>query len=295
MTHPTFVTLFAPLLLLLAGCGPKATTKKPTPEYGRGDIMDTSTWDYSGGELKTSTPTTPTQKLKDKFAIVIATFTGKQHEQLAGATLTQLARQYPSIGQKLNMQPRSRGTALTYGNYKGYDDPEAQKDIDMLHNVPDQDGRRLFPQIMLMKFKGTVLNQKLHPHDLWTVRREYPLVVPIYTLEIAVWGDFDSGHFPLAKRRDAAEKYAANLRTNGLEAFFFHNDDAGLSSVTVGLFGFNALDAETGFYSPEVESMMSRFPKRLVNGQEVLQYFNPSKPELGANVQRPVLAVVPVD
>ena len=65
--------------------------------------------------------------------------------------------------------------------------------------------------------------------------------------------------------------------------------------MTVGLFGFNALDAETGFYSPEVESMMSRFPKRLVNGQEVLQYFNPSKPELGANVQRPVLAEVPVD
>ena len=85
------------------------------------------------------------------------------------------------------------------------------------------------------------------------------------------------------------------MRKKGFEAFFYHNDDVGLSSVTVGLFGHNAVDAETGFYSPEVDAMISRFPVRLVNGQEVQEYFDPTNPSLGSNVQPPVLAEVPVD
>jgi hypothetical protein len=295
MTLKSVFCLVALLFTVFIGCGPKTTANKPQNHAVDGDIMDTSTWDFQDDMTFAPINTTRVSKTKDIFAIVIATFTGQQHAQLAATTLTQLASMYPWLGQNIRMQPRSRGTVLAYGDYKGYEDAEAQKDLAMLRGVMDQNGLQLFPQIMLVKFKGSTVQKNLHPHDLWTVRREYPTLVPIYTLEVAVWGDFESGQFPVAKRRAVAERYASELRGKGFEAFFYHNDDAALSSVTVGLFGFNALDAETGFYSPEVEAMMSKFPKRLVNGQEVLQYFNPAKPELGASPQRPILAEVPVD
>ena len=165
----------------------------------------------------------------------------------------------------------------------------------MLRGVVTPQRRPLFVQVLLMKFKPPRSIQNLHPYDLWTVRREFPTMVPIFTLEVGVWGDFDSGQFPKAKRRQAAEGYAAQLRQKGYEAFFYHNDDAGLSSVTVGLFGHKAVDGETGFYSPEVDAMISRFPARLINGQEVLEYFDPTNHSLGSSAQPPCLAEVPVD
>lgn len=260
--------------------------------------MDTSTWDF--GEVDVNSAQygmqyqQNQQQQEDQFAIVIATFAGDEHAQSAAATHAQLRGQYPMIGGNLTQRPRSRGTALTYGNYLGYDDPAAKKDMAMLRSVPTLHGTPMFQQVLLLRFKASRMLQNLHPHDLWTVRREFPKIVPIFTLEVAVWGDFDSGQFPTTKRRAAAEGYASELRAKGFEAFFYHNDDAELSSVTVGLFGHSAVDAETGFYSYEVEALLSRFPVRLVNGQEVQVYFDPGNPALGSTVQPPCLAEVPV-
>lgn len=257
--------------------------------------MDISTWDFGD---ETTTQVIPTQRStqnENQYAIVVATFTGDHHAESASATRLQLVSQYPSIGHNLVLRPRSRGSVLSYGNYRGYDDIKAKKDIEMLRSIPTTRGTPLFTQIMLMKFKASRSLDNLHPYDLWTVRREFPKMVPIYTLEVAVWGDFESGQFPQAKRRAVAEKYASELRGKGFKAYFHHNDDVELSSVTVGLFGHSAVDAETGFYSQEVEATMSRFPARLVNGQQVMEYFNPSKPEMGSNVQPPCLAEVPID
>jgi len=266
----------------------------------QGDMMDISTWDF--GEVQTAGQgyTSGAQQgaysqSRDQYAVVIATFTGDYHDQSAEATRNQLCTQFPSIGGKLKVRPRSRGSALTYGDYQGYDDPQAKNDIAMLRKIPSKQGTPMFAQVMLMKFKGSRLKRDLHPHDLWTVRREYPKIVPIFTLEVAVWGDFESGQYPKEKRRSAAQAYAEQLRRKGFDAYFYHNDDAELSSVTVGLFGQSAVDAETGFYSAEVEALLSRFPVRLVNGEEVRVYFNPSNPELGSNAQPPVLAEVPID
>jgi hypothetical protein len=295
MTHYFLFFRIILFISVFAGCSTETTTKPPSPNTSQGDIMDLSTWDFDD---ETSTQVIPTQRStqnKDQYAIVVATFTGDHHEESASATRLQLVSQYPSIGHNLVLRPRSRGSVLSYGNYRGYDDIKAKKDIEMLRNIPTARGTPLFTQIMLMKFKASRSLDNLHPYDLWTVRREFPKMVPIYTLEVAVWGDFESGQFPQEKRRAVAEKYASELRGKGFKAYFHHNDDVELSSVTVGLFGHSAVDAETGFYSHEVEAMMSRFPARLVNGQQVREYFNPSKPEMGSNVQPPCLAEVPID
>jgi hypothetical protein len=137
--------------------------------------------------------------------------------------------------------------------------------------------------------------KNLHPHDLWTVRRAYPNVVPIYSLDVAIWGDFDSGELPISTRRNLAEQYAATLRSRGFESFFYHDDEQNLSSVTVGLFGHNAVDAETGFYSWEVDSLLEQFPERLVNGEQFMEFRNPYDPALGMKPQQPRLVEVPID
>ncbi len=278
----------------LSGCGPASTVapSSSTMGSGSGDIMNVSTWDFGDKPVSNDTNTI---QAKDQFAIVVATFTGGGHQSAAKATLSSLGMKYPTLGPLLKVRERSRGSVITYGNYSGYNDSSAKRDIEMLKTVVSAQGTPAFGQVMLSKFKSSRARRQLHPHDLWTVRREYPTIVPIYTLEVAIWGDFESGQLPKEQRRAAAEQYAEELRNKGFEAYFYHNDDIDLSSVTVGLFSYQAIDPETGFYSLEVEAMMSRFPHRLTNGQPVLQYYNPKNPSQGSTEQKPCLAEVPID
>ena len=280
----------------MQSCSPASTNTERTHNTpANGNIMDTSTWDFGDAPIEDNHAILKTEQLKDQYAIVIGTFTGDASISAAENMRIQLVMQYPVLGGQVAVRPRSRGSVLTYGDYEGYNDSRAKTDITKLRSMRTQNGNTLFAQVLLMRFKSLKTRQQLHPYDLWTIRREFPTMVPIFTLEVAVWGDFDSGQFPEERRRMAAEAYATELRKKGFEAFFYHNDDAELSSVTVGLFGHTAVDAETGFYSAEVEAMLSRFQKRLVNGEEVRVYFNPMKPELGSNVQPPCLAEVPID
>lgn len=280
------------LTINLVGCGTETTS---AINQSNSEEIDVSSWDFGDFSDENNTPHDSAESDTEQYAIAVATFTGDDHENAAKAVLSELVLKYPSIGRQLTTRKRSRGTALTYGQYTGYNDPTAKAHIEMLRSATTPQGRALFGQLLLTKFRPLRTKRALHPHDLWTIRREYPTVVPIYTLEVAVWGDFDSGLLPNAKRQAAAEQYASELRAKGYEAFFYHNDDSELSSVTVGLFSYKAIDAETGFYSPEVESMLARFPQRLVNGQPVLEYHDPSNHAKGSTVQPPCLAEVPVD
>jgi hypothetical protein len=295
MIHITLLFQIILITTLFTGCSPEQITSQTTNNADHSDIMDISTWDFDDETTEQIIPATRPTKSEDQYSIVVSTFTGDHHAESASAARQQLVTQYPAIGRNLVLRPRSRGSVLSYGNYQGYDDIQAKKDIKMLRSIPSTRGTPLFTQIMLMRFKAPRNMDDLHPYDLWSVRREFPKLVPIYTLEVAVWGDFGGGQFPQAKRRAAAEKYASDLRGRGFKAYFHHNDDVELSSVTVGLFGNSAVDAETGFYSHEVDAIRSRFPARLVNGQQVMEYYNPLKPELGSSVQIPCLAEVPID
>ena len=44
-----------------------------------------------------------------------------------------------------------------------------------------------------------------------------------------------------------------------------------MSIVTIGIFGENAYNAKTTLYSDEVEAIKKRFPKLLVNGEDLLR------------------------
>ena len=262
------------------------------------DFLDLTEWKF-GEDLSDSVQTKTVGSSRSNeaaiYAIAVGTFSGPGHQQSALQSLEVITNQYPGVARRLTVRERSRGSVLAFGSYTGYDDSAAKKDIEILKRIVTPSGAPLFGQLLISKFR-TPLNQRtLHPNDLWSIRKEFPTVVPIYTLEIAIWGDFGSGEYPKLKRQLAAEKYAAQIRLQGHEAFFYHNDDRQISSVTVGLFDYSAVDASTGFYSADVEAMLAQFSRRLVNGEEVLEYLDPGNPAFGTRIQPPCLVEVPVD
>ncbi len=278
------------LLLAFSGCGPEpAPPKKPTVV----DQIDLSEWGYE--EETKPIKVVNTESGKTTYAITVATFTGPHHNEAAREAVSAFVLLRPDVGRMLVVRPRRRGSVLTFGSYSGYDDPVAKEDIKILRSLRLANGQPAFGQMILTRFRSPRSMQSLHPYDLWTVRRDYPTTVPIYTLDVAIWGDFDSGQLPKAQRRKLAETYAASLRNKGFESFFYHDDQKDLSSVTVGLFDYKAVDAETGFYSWEVESLIEQFPERLVNGEQFMEFRNVRDQSLGMKPQQPRLVEVPID
>lgn len=91
---------------------------------------------------------------------------------------------------------------------------------------------------------------------------------PLYTLDVAVWiADEQSSTRSYEACQRSAEQYAQQLRTQGFPAFFYHDPVRQLSNVTIGAYGSNAVDPQTGFYHDDIRALMRRFPQRLVNGE----------------------------
>ena len=166
----------------------------------------------------------------------------------------------------------SSGSMVIYGTYESAQDPLAQRDKDTIKNIKiGNPPRQAFPRAMLTRIRLQPIAGIRNPHDLMSLRQRHPNVDPLYTLQVAVWGDFDSGTLTLAQIHRKAEAYAAQLRAQGLEAYFHHDDDQQLSVVTIGAFDRRAIDPQTSFFSPEVEALIQRFPKHLVNGEPLME------------------------
>ncbi|MBC8523063.1 hypothetical protein H8D29_03965 [PVC group bacterium] len=287
LVHYLLTTL---ILTASFGCAPKEVSPKKHTSI---DEIDLSEWDdeESNKPVRVFNPNNGATI----YAITVATFTGPYHAESARGAASKFVLARPDIGRELVVRPRRRGSVLTFGSYTGYDDPKAKEDIKALRSIRLQDGRPAFGQMILTRFRSPRSIINLHPYDLWTVRRDYPSIVPIYTLDVAIWGDFESGQLPQKQRRSAAEGYAASLRSKGFESYFYHDDEQSLSSVTVGLFDYKAVDAETGFYNWEVDALIEQFPERLVNGEQFMEFRNPSNPSLGTRPQQPRLVEVPID
>ena len=86
--------------------------------------------------------------------------------------------------------------------------------------------------------------------------------------------------------RTAAERYCAELRSKGYEAWFYHDDDSETSIVTVGHFNRSAYDSRSTLMSPEVEDLMRQFPAHMTNGEPVLLPVDRTNPKGRMKAQR---------
>ena len=107
--------------------------------------------------------------------------------------------------------------------------------------------------------------------ELLSARRTYPNARVLYTVEVAVWGDFGGGLLADNERRRLAQEYAQSLRRAGHKAWFHHNERKKMSTVTVGIFDHSAIDSDSGIHSDAVERVMSQFSARLVNGELLME------------------------
>ena len=186
----------------------------------------------------------------------------------------------------------SNGAMVVFGRYEGPQTDQAQADLKMVKAITLKD-RQMFGRAMLTRIKVGSVSGTLHPLSLMSVRTRYPNIDPLYTIEVAVWSDFGTGKLTLKEIHEHAESYARELRTRGYEAYYFHDDDTRVSTVTVGLFNRSAIDHRSGLYSPEVDLIMRRFPAHLVNGEKLLEPIDGRNPSRGTRVQQPILVHVP--
>ena len=229
------------------------------------------------------------------WAVVLGTFAGENHSAQAQAALQQM-RQISSELSRARVESRERGSMVVYGRYDGPEDQRAQRDLARIREIT-WEGQPIFGRSFISRVRSeraTATSRGDNPHTLAAARRQYPNTNPLYSLQVAVWGDFDSGgRISLADIQRQSEAYARELRSQGYEAYFHHDPDKRLSIVTVGLFGRNAIDAETGLFSSDVEFIKRNFPAHLINGEEIQEPIDQRRPGRGTRTQKPFLVQVP--
>lgn len=225
------------------------------------------------------------------WTIILSTVAGESHRAQAQQRLAQLQQSLPALN-RAQLISTDRGTMITFGRYESPDDAQAQADLKMIKELT-LGPMKPFAMSMLNPMPDQTAGTTLSPLDLRSLRRQFPNTNPLYTLDVAVWIASPQDGFPWEEMKRRAEAYAAQLRQQGVEAYFYHNEGQRVSSVTVGKFDRRAIDQASGFYSVEVRSMLEKFPRRLTNGQEIMVKVNPADEKSGLKPQEPQLVEVP--
>lgn len=227
-----------------------------------------------------------------RYAICLATFTSGDHRLEGQQYLKRVSMLVPDMATDLSLHTDQAGSLVLYGEFDGWKDERVADVTKRIREVQIQ-GRPLFLNPILTEVLPRRDPATIGPNELLAVRLRHPEVRTIYTLEVAVWGDFESGKLTDARRRRLAEDYAGSLRDLGHQAWYHHDHVKKMSTVTVGVFDHRAIDAASGIRSPAVERVMGQFPARLVNGEVLNIPVSRNDPGAGTKPQKPFLVEVP--
>lgn len=242
---------------------------------------------------KTKPPADAAPVIEAEWAIILVTFASDDHAQQAAAAQQQIRQSIPELA-GCRVHTTAKGSMIVIGRYKGPTDPAAKADLERTKQI-EVNRAKAFPQAWLSRIDKRTAESAKDAVDLLSVRQLHPNVHPLYTLQIAVWSDFESGQLTTAQIRQKAEAYARELRTKGVEAYYWHGADGKISLVTVGLYDRTAIDTESGLRSPELEAMMKKFPNHLVNGETMQEPVPGGKKRktMETRLQKTRLVVVP--
>ena len=203
-----------------------------------------------------------------------------------------LAMLVPTLSSGLRVCTVAEGSLVVYGDYSGWRDAKAREDLKRLRDLTVNE-RQLFPTAMLTEIKPVRDPASIGEDELLWVRVQYPDVRVLYTLEVAIWSDFESGTLTADQRRREAVRHARMLRQQGFPAFHHHDEVRNMSMVTIGVFDHSAIDASSGLKSAKIERLMLDFPQRMVNGEPLMTLYDPQDPSKGGRAQPPRLVEVP--
>ncbi|MDZ4755397.1 MAG: hypothetical protein SGJ11_13000 [Phycisphaerae bacterium] len=205
------------------------------------------------------------------WSVLLMTFVGDNHAQSAIAARDQIAARVPQLREAF-VRRVPQGSVLLVGAFTGPTDAAAQAKLKEVKQII-VDGQRAFPSVMLTR--TTTDTRPPGPFDVRKLREHFPDVHPLYSLQVAAWSTFGEKTLSRTEIRASAERYCKELRAKGFEAWVHHDDNTGTSVVTVGHFDHTAYDSKSTLFAPEVEILMKKFPRNLVNGGEVLIPENP--------------------
>lgn len=272
------------------GCAsrrPAAPPPDPNPPPLTADPDDWGAdWDRVAHERARAATSAPSV-----WGIVLATFPADAHPDAAATLIGELDRIDPQLTDAWSHHT-GNGWLVVYGRYDSPEDEAAQAGLRWVKELKVND-RPAFPRAMLTRIKLATPGARFHPYDLMSARLRYPTVEPLYTLQIGVWGDFESGALTLDEIHQRCEDNVRRLRAQGYEAYYYHDDDQRISTVSIGLFDRTAIDPRTGMYSPAVAGLLRQFPAHLVNGETLLEPVDGRRPQRGTRIQKPQLVQVP--
>jgi hypothetical protein len=262
-------------------------------DRGQGELDLGEDWHADSGQpARAGADRVPPDEGRSSFwTVLLGTYTDEGHEAAAANMVRSCATIDARLG-AARVHTTGKGSMVIYGGWDDPQSPAAQAALAWIKGIELRE-RPVFPRAMLTRINLRHAQRQFKPAELMSVRLRYPRIDPLYTLQVAVWGDFGSGQLSLEEIRRRAEAYTRELRGRGFEAYFHHDDDQRLSMVTVGLFDHTAIDPESGLYSEEVERSLREFPEHLVNGEPLFEPTGSGRPDLGRRVQKPRLVLVP--
>ena len=226
------------------------------------------------------------------YGIVLGSFGSTDNSLEADQYRQRLSTLVPSLTAGLRTCSVAEGLLVVYGDYSGWRDPKARDDLKRLQDLTIN-GQQLFPTAMLTEIKPVRDPASIAEDELLWARVKYPDIRVLYTLEVAIWSDFESGTLTSDQRRREAIRHARSLRQNGFPAFYHHDESRNMSMVTIGVFDHSAIDASSGLKSAQVERLILDFPQRMVNGEPLMTLYDPQDPSKGGRSQPPRLVEVP--
>lgn len=268
------------LALAASACSQPASSSRNSGETGRGDLIakgDEFAIDPETRRLmeqartgQSSTNQGSSFSAENRWSIVLATASGPGHQAQAEGVRKNIQREYPQL-RSVFVRSTGRGSAVWYGRFSASDSQEAvaaRKQIQAM----TRNGRQVFPSSFLSVLPD---ESPMGQFDLRRARLMYPGVDPLYTLQIACWGTFQSARIDWGSIQKESEAYTAQLRRRGHQAWYYHDPVTQLSVVTLGVFDRRAYDPQSTLFSPEVELLRRQFPLHLINGEEVLIELTP--------------------
>ena len=287
--------LFSAFFFNCAGCaspdsktsaaGRDKAASNPLQLYDPGDdvLLEKEQRTADNGVLSPrSAPSAP----RGDWSIALATVTGTDHEALARSLADQIRERYPDLS-PLFVDNLSGGSAsaVFVGHFKSPSSADSKEMMKHVGALTMQNGAKSFPRAMPAR-PASLQKTGLAPNDLRSLRSRHRVGRIAYSLKVAQWGTFGDEELSYDLCRQQAESMAAALRSQGLNAWFNHNEAREMSVVSVGVFGSNAYDSRSTLYAPEVEVLLERFPTLMINGEPILH------PKTGQPL-RPVLIEVP--
>lgn len=202
------------------------------------------------------------------WAVVLATFSDEGHKEMAKAARDRLAEAYPALKDSF-VRSTERGSVVMLGAFTTPKEEQARTTLEAVKAISPDGRNRPFSKAYLSRVPGTGGPVSAFELTAWA-RKKMPGVRPTFTVQVAMWGDFDSNTMTQDQVDAKAEAHCRSLRARGLDAFMHSDPDKHTAIVTVGIFDSSAYDARSTLFSPPVERLFKQFPAMLVNGEELL-------------------------